>query len=182
MACPKVRSDRRLKPLSPLPVSASKSTDPTAVQTEFGDVTGVLGCTHTHTTASEAPSPRCVPLNAVGERVDPGIPCSPELVRTVKNMRLCDGYHLNGRCKLGDQCSYKHGERATDRIPEVMRFFARCAPCPKGPGCRNSKCLWGHSCPRGVQCREDLHCPFLTEHHGVDRTVAYYVVANGSKV
>jgi hypothetical protein len=60
-----------------------------------------------------------------------GIPCLPELVRIVKNMGLCGGYHLNGRCQLGDQCSYKHGEKATDRIAEVMRFFARCAPCPK---------------------------------------------------
>jgi hypothetical protein len=151
MTCSKVFHDRGLfKQVTPLLVSSSQPVETTTSPSDSGKNINAADCTHTHVTAAEVPSPRCVPLNAAGERVDPGIPCSPELVRTVKNMRLCDGYHLTGRCKLGDQCSYKHGERATDRIAEVMRFFARCGPCPKGPGCRNSRCLWGHFCPRGV--------------------------------
>ncbi|THY37761.1 hypothetical protein D6C99_09471 [Aureobasidium pullulans] len=119
----------------------------------------------------KAPARKCILLNAFDERIDAVLPrtdqaAAARLSERVRNKKVCNNYHLNGKCEAGKYCDYDHGERLSPGEQLVLKHRARTRSCPDRGACRDFDCTNGHVCPYGQECYNDK-CWF-EEVHDVD--------------
>ena len=120
------------------------------------------------------PNQNIVLLNVNGERIDSYLgktdPQAHERVqkRIQDEGKLCNDFHLRGKCFAGTACAYGH-EPHLD-VPElaVLRYLARKVICDNGSSCRIIDCWYGHMCSYGKSCPKQ-NCIFRHLHH-MDRT------------
>jgi hypothetical protein len=124
--------------------------------------------------------------NKAGQRVDP--PCKDydkAEVDRVKKMKLCNVHFLLHEC-WSPGCSHTHDANPTREELSTLRLVARMAPCIKGSGCQDIRCIYGHRCPappnrthnrKGTKsCIFGETCRFPLELHDIDTNVVKTLV------
>ena len=111
-----------------------------------------------------------IPRNGAGQRVDPAVWASQELVETVKRKRVCKDHHLHGRCRRR-ACEFQHGFLEKQEL-YALRDYARQWPCRNESMCLDARCYWGHMCLRSPKC-DQVRCRFR-QMHVVDFQVNHY--------
>ncbi|WDK21143.1 hypothetical protein CGRA01v4_12432 [Colletotrichum graminicola] len=117
---------------------------------------------------------RGVYRNKAGQRVDPRVSYSQHDFFIMQQKRMCNSFHLTGRCPYKEtlgRCSYEHGQSPSPKELEALRAVARQSYCPSGLNCNDPNCLLGHQCPRddcnGTSCR----CKFPLHLHNIDKKI-----------
>lgn len=118
--------------------------------------------------AKKAPARRFILLNANDERIDSVLPradaaATARLLERVRHKKVCNNYHLNGKCEAGKYCDYDHGERLSPGEQLALKQRARQRCCPERGYCRDFDCTNGHVCPYGKDCYND-NCWFQDVH------------------
>ncbi|KAI5202680.1 hypothetical protein E4T38_05446 [Aureobasidium subglaciale] len=134
--------------------------------------------------AKKAPARKFILLNAYDERLDSILPKADQAATTrfterVRTKKVCNNYHLNGKCKAGKYCDYDHGERLSPGEQLVLKHRARTRSCPDRGDCRDFDCTDGHVCPYGKDCYND-NCWFQ-EVHDVDTKVVSRIFESGEQ-
>jgi hypothetical protein len=181
-------SQQYADPPSPsgLPVTGNGTTLPSAFA-DMPDLSAKLPKKH------EMPGGH-IAVNFNNYRLDPSLPpISSDIMNRLKaridKRRVCNGYHLQDSCDLGDQCEYDHEPLDEEFLP-ALELLARTQPCPRRGNCRLEGCNHGHIC-QTIGCKHrggKVYCklPFLC--HEEEHIVARYVpsvskqrkVANGT--
>lgn len=109
-------------------------------------------------------------LNGKEQRIDPKLPKADPMVVTrlhqiIAKQKVCNSYHITGKCEDGEYCQYGHGERLEAKLQNALRHKARSQPCGYASACRDFVCVFGHHCPRELCNKDD--CRFWAT-HGVD--------------
>ena len=130
---------------------------------------------------SAPPPPRRFILqNVYDDRLDIKLPETDKVAegRFAERMRtsgkMCNSYHLTGRCHAGEYCDYDHG--AAPLSPGellVLRHKARSRSCPQNHACRDFECTFGHHCRYGPSCTARETCWFSNT-HGVDLVRSWF--------
>jgi len=110
--------------------------------------------------------------NSRGQRVDSILSYSKEDYISLKGRRLCNNFHLLGRCRFLDsfgKCQHEHGERLNPKQLLALRIVARQSPCQWGLNCVDVDCFAGHRCTRD-NCVPTT-CRFPLDMHNVDTTI-----------
>lgn len=107
--------------------------------------------------------------NGSGQRLDAVISPPQQLVRVLRDKKLCNPFHILGECTYSD-CIFIHGARLDENEIEARRLLARQAPCSSGLHCEDEKCLFGHQCPDRACARIGKGCRFPPQMHCVDRS------------
>ncbi|KAI4759512.1 hypothetical protein E4T52_08346 [Aureobasidium sp. EXF-3400] len=123
-------------------------------------------------------------LNAYDERLDSALPradpaATIRLSERVKHKKVCNNYHLNGKCEAGKYCDYDHGERLSPGEQLVLKQRARNRSCPDRGECRDFDCTNGHVCPYGKDCYND-NCWFQ-DVHDVDTKIMSRIFEDGEQ-
>jgi hypothetical protein len=123
-------------------------------------------------------------LNAYDERLDSALPradpaATIRLSERVKHKKVCNNYHLNGKCEAGKYCDYDHGERLSPGEQLVLKQRARNRSCPDRGECRDFDCTNGHVCPYGKDCYND-NCWFQ-DVHDVDTVSFFFILLYASQ-
>ncbi|KAJ0166651.1 hypothetical protein CTA2_6440 [Colletotrichum tanaceti] len=112
--------------------------------------------------------------NKAGQRVDPPLSYAPQDFNAMKSRRLCNSFHLAGRCyhkETRGSCSHEHGQSLTLKELQALVAVARRSHCHSGLDCNDPNCVYGHQCPRedcdGASCRYK----FPLELHNIDKKV-----------
>lgn len=106
--------------------------------------------------------------NSKGQRLDAIINPPPSLVLVLRNKKLCNEYHILGKCSYNN-CNYLHGTRLDEKGIQARWSLTRQTPCPSGLECENETCLFGHQCPVGACANIGNGCRFSRQMHNVDR-------------
>lgn len=119
----------------------------------------------------KAPARRFILLNGYGDRIDPELPKTDQGAETRFQRRmdsnggkLCNNFHLGGKCEAGQYCDYVHGEKLSPGELLVLKHKATSLNCPSRTYCRDFGCYLGHHCKWGNQCRFDK-CRFEGTHN-----------------
>ncbi|USW48662.1 Putative Zinc finger, CCCH-type [Septoria linicola] len=124
-------------------------------------------------------------VNTYDERIDIELPRTDPAAETrfVKRAetfgKLCNSYHLMGRCERGEYCDYYHGEKVAGGEKLVLMHKARSLSCPSKYTCREAICPYGHHCKFGKMCYLD-RC-FFADTHSMDLEAAKKVYEDGSE-
>jgi len=130
---------------------------------------------HTQTidiTTKKAPAKKHVLVNTYDERLDAPLPESDSKAfarfadRIKAHGKMCNNFHLTGKCESGEYCDYHHGERLTPGEQLVLKHKARSLCCSQKTSCRDAGCFLGHHCKYGSGCYLEW-CRF-SETHGRD--------------
>lgn len=111
-------------------------------------------------------------LNKYDERIDPELPrvdtsAQARLYDRIQTKgKVCNIYHLTGKCDAGEYCDYHHGEPLSPGELLALRIRARKISCVNSSHCRDFDCTYGHICPCKENCKNDI-CWF-EDVHGVD--------------
>ncbi|KAK1990890.1 hypothetical protein LX36DRAFT_591686, partial [Colletotrichum falcatum] len=112
--------------------------------------------------------------NRAGQRVDPPVRYSQQDFIAMKNKRMCNSFHLAGKCPYMEKwgrCSHEHGQSPSPKELQALRAVARQSYCHSGLNCNEPSCLFGHQCPRedcnGAGCRHN----FPLQLHNVDKKI-----------
>lgn len=125
---------------------------------------------------------KAVLLNVNDQRMDPKMGRADAVAfarvnQRIKEQKVCNNYHLLGKCSNGTGCGYAHGDRLDAKEQLALRQKARERVCPLGSDCRDVDCFFGHQCPRDVNCFWD-NCYF--EHlHNLDTLPRMKMYENG---
>ncbi|KAK1624355.1 hypothetical protein BDP81DRAFT_437487 [Colletotrichum phormii] len=111
--------------------------------------------------------------NKAGQRVDsPLASITHQEFILMKSRKLCNSFHLLGRCPYQDlygKCSHEHRGKLSPRELQVLWAVARQSHCHAGLSCTEPTCVFGHQCPRescnGASCR----LRFPLELHNIDK-------------
>lgn len=134
--------------------------------------------------SKKQPAPKFMLFNIHEERVDADLPRADRaaferlLDRTNAN-KVCNTYHLLGKCDKEGYCDYDHGTRLTPGEQLSLKHHARKRCCPQRSNCYNFDCYFGHVCPHMPGCWYD-NCFFNDVHH-VNKTPAYKLYDNGKQ-
>ncbi|GAB7353105.1 hypothetical protein MBLNU459_g3647t1 [Dothideomycetes sp. NU459] len=168
------------KPSSPAPSTESTSSSwATVGKIAHGSSNNINIATR------KAPARRFILLNAYDERLDPEIPrvepaAQQRLYDRIKrNGKVCNGYHLNGKCESGQYCDYDHGERLSPGEQLALKHRARTRSCLDRGECRDFLCTNGHVCPYGKNCYSES-CWFQ-DVHDTDLEPVSRIFENGDK-
>jgi hypothetical protein len=158
---------------SPTPAQAAASTLPKSTTPNPSDSSSWAnvgkGAPKTiNIAAKKTPARKYIVLNANDERIDPPLPradpaATTRLLERVRHKKVCNNYHLNGKCDAGKYCDYDHGERLSPGEQLVLKQRARQRCCPERGYCRDFDCTNGHVCPYGKDCYND-NCWFQDVH------------------
>ncbi|KAK3115013.1 hypothetical protein LTR53_006098 [Teratosphaeriaceae sp. CCFEE 6253] len=138
--------------------------------------------------SKKAPSRSFIHVNVNDERVDLPLPeWDPKAnsrfddrVRA-QGKRMCNNYHLQGKCNAGEYCDYKHGPTLSPGEQLVLRHKVRNLSCPKDSACWDPKCILGHHCRSGKKdCYYASACKFASS-HGMDTEPAKRVDEDGKE-
>ncbi|GAB7358130.1 hypothetical protein MBLNU230_g0288t1 [Neophaeotheca triangularis] len=147
---------------------------------------GTVGKNINITPKKQADRPHVI-LNAYDERLDKKLPGSDPAAekrfadRIKTSGKLCNSYHLSGKCPRMEYCDYKHGERLSPGEQLVLRHKARTLSCPEKYQCRDVNCPNGHICKMGSDCyMSDEQCWF-GDTHGMDREPARKMYEDGTE-
>ena len=121
--------------------------------------------------ASTKDSMFTIPRNVVGQRIDPVVDVSQELIEGVKKKGACKDAYLRGECRRM-RCKFGHGVLKWQEL-DALRGYARRLPCKYESKCLDASCYWGHMCPWGPKC-EPSRCRFKNM-HVVDFQINHYV-------
>jgi len=125
---------------------------------------------------------KAILLNINDQRLDPklGKPEPLSMARLnsrIKEQKVCNNYHLLGKCSNGNGCGYSHGDRLDAKEQLALRQKARERVCPAGSDCRDVDCFLGHQCPRDDKCIWDT-C-YFEDLHNLDSTPRMKMYENG---
>ncbi|KAI4737518.1 hypothetical protein E4T50_11985 [Aureobasidium sp. EXF-12298] len=174
---------------SPTPAQAAASTLPKSTTPNPSDSSSWAnvgkGAPKTiNIAAKKTPARKYIVLNANDERIDPPLPradpaATTRLLERVRHKKVCNNYHLNGKCDAGKYCDYDHGERLSPGEQLVLKQRARQRCCPERGYCRDFDCTNGHVCPYGKDCYND-NCWFQ-DVHDVDTKPASRIFEDGER-
>lgn len=128
---------------------------------------------------------KAVLLNANDQRLDEKLP-KPDassvfnLNRRIRESKVCNSFHLLGRCPNDKHCPYAHGDRLNPKEQLALRTKARERSCPMRSDCRDIDCFFGHQCPRDDNCTFG-DC-YFDDLHDLDPHVAMKMYADGQIV
>jgi hypothetical protein len=113
--------------------------------------------------------------NAAGHRIDTPLQCSNAEIKAMKKQKLCNEFHILGRCRYGAGCSYEHGTKVSEKAVETLKAVARLSSCPFGLGCCDTNCILGHRCLK-APCKMRKMCFFPAMMHGVDTNIVSWSI------
>lgn len=111
---------------------------------------------------------RTIPVNKDGHRLDilrekP----SPEFFNAYnerkEKQKVCNSYHLAGRCEKGQECEFDHGELYGPAL-YTLKYILLKSQCPEGGACRDPTCFVGHVC-QVDDCKGGSGCRFKLDKH-----------------
>jgi len=163
-------------PTAPVKHSSSPSPAPSA-ESGASNTWAAVGKTGATTktidiTTKKAPAKKHVLVNTYDERLDAPLPESDSKAfarfadRIKAHGKMCNNFHLTGKCESGEYCDYHHGERLTPGEQLVLKHKARSLCCSQKTSCRDAGCFLGHHCKYGSGCYLEW-CRF-SETHGRD--------------
>ncbi|KAL2118895.1 hypothetical protein VTJ04DRAFT_5854 [Mycothermus thermophilus] len=125
--------------------------------------------------------PGQVPINDNNFRLDCYLgPVSAEVQNRLKSIiekrKLCNSYHLQGSCDIGDKCPFGHTPIEPELLP-ALELLARSQPCPRRGACRLEGCTHGHIC-QNPECKYrggKVYCRLPVGCHREKLVVAEYV-------
>lgn len=141
------------KPASPAPSVDSTQSSWAAVGRAPGQKSIVI--------APEKPANRrFMLLNQHEERLDIPIPkadpsAQQRLFDRTAKRKVCNNFHLRGKCEAGEYCDYSHAPKLTPGEQLALKHRARTRSCPQRSYCRDVDCTNGHVCPYGDGCFHD---------------------------
>ncbi|MCJ1480202.1 hypothetical protein MMC06_000356 [Schaereria dolodes] len=116
-----------------------------------------------------------IPRNKYGQRVDSSMQYDKSEMKRVQKLHMCNVHFLRGDCLYGDECTHDHYYKPNKNELQTLKYITRQTPCRFGPGCDDTKCIYGHRCPTGTEgskkCLFGDACRFDLEMHGIDTTV-----------
>ena len=129
--------------------------------------------------------PKYMLFNTYDERLDAELPRADanavqRLFDRIKVQKVCNPYHLTGKCDKEGYCDYHHAPRLSPGEQLALRHHARKRSCPRRSDCFDFDCTFGHVCAYGRDCSWEETCYFSAVHH-VDKTPAYKYYENGKK-
>ncbi|KAF2652677.1 hypothetical protein K491DRAFT_695392 [Lophiostoma macrostomum CBS 122681] len=143
----------------------------------------------THKTLSTLPTstiPHFIPLNSTSHRLDTLLTPPPASAWTLytsrfRTQKLCNSYHLEGIC-TSFACPFDHSALEPE-TRQVLEYVVRQRACPRGGGCRNTGCVYGHVCQKvgcagggaGAGVGDGGKCRMGRSMHGLDLRVASMV-------
>ncbi|KAH9882848.1 hypothetical protein J1614_000214 [Plenodomus biglobosus] len=180
---------------SPTPIShdstvtPSRSMTPSTAPAESGDPNGDSWATVGKTGAPSNGNISIAPAttkkinkkyayyNKDGERLD--LPLPPKDYAAAQSLearmkkygkKLCNNWHIGGKCDNGDFCVFQHQPKLSPNELIALRYKARSLAC-KNRYCENIDCYLGHQC---AMERDFGYCQFsdtchLSASHGMDR-------------
>jgi len=138
--------------VSPRRATVSLPTPPQTPSTDYATAAGQTPLPPSSSTpqtsvANKQTTTSAVLFNEAGERVDPPLSFTSKDFVAVKGRRLCNPFHLLGKCsfleKFGN-CHHDHGASLSDKQLVALRAVARLTSCRRGRACRDAECLCGH--------------------------------------
>jgi len=159
---------------SPAPTDKSWAT----VSKKSGNATIV------NVAGKKQPAPKLILFNVHEERIDSELPRADRaafdrLLDRTNAKKVCNPYHLTGKCDKEGYCDYDHGQRLTPGEQLSLKHHARKRCCPQRSNCYNFDCFFGHVCPHQPGCWYD-NC-FFTDVHHVNKTPSYKLYDNGKQ-
>ncbi|KFA49116.1 hypothetical protein S40293_07112 [Stachybotrys chartarum IBT 40293] len=127
-------------------------------------------------TTSRAVIPTQLLRNNLGQRVDAPLTYSQKDFISLKNRRLCNHFHILGKCPYFDEygnCHHVHGERLSLGQAAALRAVARQSPCHLRLNCSDPDCLSGHRCTRD-NCVPG-NCKFHPTMHHINTEIVGYI-------
>ncbi len=124
---------------------------------------------------------RAILLNIHDQRLDPKL-IKPDfgvmqkLNARIKEHKVCNNFHLTGKCIDGEFCQFSHGERLGPKEQQALKCKARERVCPRASDCRDIDCFSGHHCPK-EPCAWD-GC-YFGDLHDLDNVVRMKMFENG---
>lgn len=165
---------------SPPPVSPASypppATQAAPASSSYASVGAVDGTKEISITPTKPlPAPKYILLNSYDQRVDEHLPrvdgsSMTALHDRINRQKLCNNYHLLGKCPNGTDCQYQHGEPLSPRLLLALRHKVRGLTCPRGSDCRDFDCQLRHICPKNFDC-ENYECRW-GDMHEIDTTPA----------
>lgn len=141
------------------------------------------------------PEEKLVLRNIKGQRVDEPLEYDRDEIQRLKKHKLCNQHYVGQGCchynaGKADKCPHKHDVTLTPQELYWLRVVARETPCKKGPGCDDTRCIYGHRCPfpkptegsnRGAtgSCLNGENCRFPREMHTVDPKIVKMTKVTG---
>lgn len=111
-------------------------------------------------------------VNNLGQRIDKPIKnLDKDLAYRLKQRRLCNKYHLVGKCSFdAGFCEHEHGPALTAVELNSLQYVARFSPCDDALSCVDPTCSNGHRCQYGTKCAMwgKGKCWFSDQMHTVD--------------
>ena len=125
---------------------------------------------------------RVILLNRKEQRLDPKLPkadviTNHRLHELIAQHKLCNTFHITGKCEDGSYCQYHHGERLEAKLQNALRHKARTQSCGLGGICRSFDCVAGHHCQRDP-CPAGIGCWFAAS-HGMDTEAKMQLTEDG---
>lgn len=161
-------------------VSTSRSTTPSTATAESGEVKGDSwasvgksgapsnGNISIAPTSTKKTTKKYAYYNKEGQRLD--LPLPPKDAAAYQSLearmkksgkKLCNHWHLGGKCENGDHCMFQHEPKLTPAQLNVLRYKTRSLAC-KNRYCENIDCYLGHQCALE---RDQGYCSFSDECH-----------------
>ena len=147
---------------------------PSPVNVPWAQVGGPAGSkTINIGSAKSNPVKKGILYNEHNQRIDEKLPKPDPIAENKLKMRvqqkgkLCNNWHLKGKCANGANCHYNHEPALTDGEKLAFRHRVRTTPCPRGLECPDVNCYLGHQCPLPNCMRSNC---FFDELHGIDQT------------
>ena len=160
----------------PTPTTSSLKTPSPAPSTgsvSWASVGGPAGSKNISIAPSKPTAPaarRYILYNAAGERIDEKLPkpdpgSRHKLDGRIQRGKLCNNWHLNGKCANGVNCNFGHEPPLSEGERNAFKQIVRKTKCGNGLECNNTSCYLGHQCPNPVCQRPDC---FFEDLHGID--------------
>lgn len=112
---------------------------------------------------------RTIPVNKDGHRLEivcekPSTEDFQEYNERKDKHKVCNSYHLAGRCEIGrDVCEFDHEELIGPPL-HALKYILKKNSCTTGPACRDPTCYVGHVC-QVDDCQGGTNCRFKADKH-----------------
>jgi hypothetical protein len=111
---------------------------------------------------------KIIPVNKNGDRLEiflekPSLEAWKAYNLRKEQHKVCNSYHLSGRCEIGPDCELDHRELSPLALTTLQHILKK-NPCIVGSACRHPTCYVGHVCQID-DCQGGSSCRFKPDRH-----------------
>lgn len=162
--------------VTPAPTDSSEDSSWAGVSKTGAPTNGSIPIATSANTKKDNKNKKWAYYNKAGERLDLPLPprdpaAAASLEARMKKVgkKMCNHWHIGGRCDNGKFCSFQHEPKLSAAELNALRYKTRSLAC-QNRYCENIDCYLGHQCALE---RDRSYCPYpdnchLRDRHGMD--------------